>query len=358
MSCELSPSPVAVATKKTVTPTRRAVEYLKGTWRRVIKTPKTTARHLQISSPVPIRRPAGVCLDRTQLNDVVDDDDLTIIPSNISHGASTSSSQPSPAIQDSDWRHFIDTPIQTSPSTFLGSWSKSLHASGRLVRSRSSSVLTSSFSIVDSVHSARSKCNASEVEGGPHPYATPPKSAINRSKKASFLRRREMAQDSNDGSSVSVATPTPAVRPSHRSLHRRVSDSIIGTTTIADLDKPTGDIHMEDESGSRSQLVSADVSDKWSFVSVRGESTTNDLLQYDTHDLPASKRRKVSTTSIQENQYRTSIKKEAEPRPDRPDTPRNHPRYSGVYTLDPNRRVLNTAHGPAVLMSSSPGVLV
>ncbi|KAH8197536.1 hypothetical protein TruAng_008319 [Truncatella angustata] len=353
MSCDVNTASPFAAVKKMATPTRRAVDYLKGTWRRLSKTPKITTRPLQISSPLPFRGRSGVCMDRTQLNDVASDDDLTIVPSNFSDYTSTTSSEHSPAIQDSDWRHFIDTPMQSSPSTFLGGWSEAWCPSSQRGRTRSNSVLTTPFTIIESVHSVDEKYINDKMEVDSIAYATPPASGtIDHSKKDSFLRYRELPEESTVGSRMSVITPTPAIRPTARSPHRRFSESVIDNTTVADLDKLMENAHVEvDASDRRPRANSADTSDKWSFISVRGESTTNDLFQYGTADLPVSKRRKVSR---QEAPNRVSIPiVRGESEVQRSKTVRTHPRYSGAQSFDPRRRVLDTPHGPAVFIRPS-----
>ncbi|KAI1845282.1 hypothetical protein JX265_005438 [Neoarthrinium moseri] len=329
--------------KKTAGPARRAVEYLKGTWRRVTRSPRRTAVQLNISSPFPPRRRSGACMDRTQLNDVVDDDDLTIVPSNVSYGASSINSASSPKIQDCDWRHFTETGIKSSPSTFLGPWSSQLDGAGRGAKNKSSDCLT-----IDSTQTTWIKGNTSELEIISDYFATRPNTPKVHPHKDSavWLKHRSLELPST----APITTPTPAER-STAHMARRVSDSVL--STAADLDKLLEGARKDDEP-IRRYITRADTSDRWSFVSIRGESTTNDLIQDDMADLPASKRRKIST--VQSPPQTPAVK--AETQPERAKTTRNHPRYSGTYTLDPRRRVMNFPHGPAVFMSSSPAVKV
>lgn len=336
--------------KPMVTPTRRAVDYLKHTWRRVTKSPKAGIYHLQMPSLLALHRPGGACMDRTQLNDVVDDDDLTIIHSNLSHDSSTISSNQLPTIHDSDWRHFADTPMRSSPSTFLGPWLRNPNRPSQKVRTRSSSGLTAPFSI-ESVHSAENKCDIDELEVFYSHCATPPTtSAPNTTKKESSLHHREISEEDNSNR-ASIANPTLAIGLPTRTLYRRASDSVIGEATISDLDKST---RAESESSLRPGPVSAVASDRWSFISVRGEGTTNDLLQYAASGLVANKRHEVFG---KENPARVTTKRD-ERQENISDTPRTHPRYSGAYSLELNRRMVNTAHGPAVFMGSSFNVKV
>jgi hypothetical protein len=342
MSRDKSSSP-AVTASTIFSPTRRAVHYLRGTWRRVIGAPKVAHRRLLISSPIQVTRRSGVCIDRTQLNDVVDDDELTIVPSHISRRASMLSSGSSPVIRDSDWRHFNDTPMESSPSYFLGAWSKCIDPSSQHVRLRSSSDLTTRFSIIGSIDSEDNSPTGCESHDALSSCSTPPPtSAGEQPKKTTFLRYRERPQCSSESSSdVSVVTPTPAFRQSSRSLRRRISKSIMGPTAVGDLEKQTREFSAEEGANLRPQADSPDISDRWSFVSVRGEPSTNDILQCDTSKLPTGKRYKFSRPEGPSRDERRELQHS---------TVRSHPRYSGTFALEPNRRVVHTFHGPAVLI--------
>jgi hypothetical protein len=310
--------------KKTTTSTKRAVSYLKETWRRVVKTPRKPVYNFGTSKPPPTRRAPVSCINRTQLDDVVDDDELTTITSNDSHGVlSTCTSELSPIIEDSDWRHFMDTAIVSSPSTFLGSWSSSPTSPGRESKNEVCSSKTSTFSIIDSTYFAG---NADDFDVADF-YNSPTRPSSATGFRAPF-----------SSSQISIDTPTPAVRA------RPASDPAMSSTTVADLEKLLNNVHMDDTPPpvptfqpfptlqslmalapppESSAVDDAETEDKWSFVSVCGGSTTNDLLNYQAPDLPASKRRKISVMEIPDSASSTAEKESFRPR--------DHPRFSNSF---------------------------
>ncbi|ORY62294.1 uncharacterized protein BCR38DRAFT_517669 [Pseudomassariella vexata] len=315
----------ATPRKKVETPTKRAVGMFKDTWRKIVKTPKQAVTRLTMSSPPPVlRRPAIPCLDRTKLNDVTDEIDLSIIPS---HGNSSFTNS-SPTIQDSDWRRFEYTGLASSPSTFLGHHSVS-SASGK-IRAVAASMGTMDeipFELLDRRDILGSASdliigNDSELEIISDYYGSPKQpSPIN----------SERADKMPEG--MSAIRVRSASEPPQRT-----------TATEDELCQMLSDVKMRDVNLVTEPNPEAEHDDRWSFVSVCN-STEYDLKHNPDVEMPANKRRKIAGEA-------TEMDEQAET-----PSPRDHPRYSGIYSLDPtpNRRIsFYLPHGPAVVMPSSP----
>ncbi|KAI0136332.1 hypothetical protein BJ170DRAFT_601389 [Xylariales sp. AK1849] len=244
---EKTPSPT-VNTMNLATPTKRAVSYLKETWRRVVKTPRRVVGPFRTCSPPPPSHRGEVCADRTQLDDVIEGDDLTIVLSNDSHGASTYSSEFSCMIEDSDWRHYQPTGIVISPSTFLGPYSSPPTSPERDPRFGAGSMSTDTpFSMVGSDHAVdntsepeiMSNIHASTLESS----AVTPIGAPSEWLEPRF-RKLAVSRSSSDGGQFLVSTPTPAIQTLR---DRSGRDATIGSPTAAGLDKLMKDIRMADD---------------------------------------------------------------------------------------------------------------
>ncbi|KAI4598346.1 hypothetical protein KJ359_002755 [Pestalotiopsis sp. 9143b] len=539
MGPEKNESPVATAANKIiVSPARHAATYARETWQRLTKADgkKNGGRPVHISTPVIIpnaadnRRLMGIASARTRLrrsasdvdasgfgfsigyedddgdDDEEDDDDsaVRLVPSRVPSdrtNAATSyayvSSQPSPAILDSQWRRFADTPVKSSPSYFLGSWAHGSDSQGTITRGdndeededddeAAGGLSPSSHGMIESMkgeidaqlaswkklsrEEAAAKAAASEY------IATPPVGHRHHRNDYSFLHRREDFPTARAGPSIghnnnvvddgassrfSVATPTPAVRyaPQHQrtgAVHqiqapqqhynpgerRIVSDSVVGASTCdmdewmtepgtidgreydADVGGPDdrfADVGGPGRFGSdlANNFANNNVSrDRWSFVSVRGQSSTTDnlVVHYHSEDDDQDEgvnngnntptimnRRKVSfadeprpATAIaavgiptargahprtpapaksnmksssppsrtihirrqgeqnengQIQQINTPQQEQTEATPSSANA-RTHPRYSGTFNVDVNRRRMSTHYGPAVFMDS------
>ncbi|ETS87369.1 hypothetical protein PFICI_01197 [Pestalotiopsis fici W106-1] len=363
-------------------------------------------------------------------------------------------SESSPAILDKDWRRFEDTPVKSSPSYYLGKYARGSDSQGTIVnRPRSTSAATTNLSILESSterdfgdpepswqHTSRPRSQPRPKDSGSSfstYQATPPVQFPRQAKQKNFgfLYHREVRSSGHKGeaasvassSQVSLATPTPAVRTAHYHyqhqpsraaaarphsavIQRHVSDSVIGTEdagdwmTIADT---VGDMSGlqgggGEDGGDAADSINGHASDKWSAVSVRGQSSTMDNIIFpesrgrNANDdeikvktrlennvvTPVKQRRKVSfadqlpagttTTAAAAATGTTTAAAATEPfqsrvvirrgvdaqNQERPETlqvnrsTRTHPRYSGSFDVDVARRRISTPIGPAVLMDS------
>ncbi|KAH8675329.1 hypothetical protein BX600DRAFT_170065 [Xylariales sp. PMI_506] len=364
---------------KMASPAQKAVGYIKDTWRRVVKTKRgrITNRFSTFSSP-PQRRNEP-CVDRTQLDDVVDDEDddeLTVVASNDSYIAPSSvASGSSPQILDSQWRYFAETGLTSSPSTFLG------HRSGSpetLVRddmsSEFASVLTTPISITGSDGIVG---NTSELEVNPNFYAdntyTMQQQQQQQHRGCSWVFANPKAAASCDSiqsseSNRTIATPTPGP---HHGFRRSSSDTFgIEGRHNAGSDSPESidaGAPLLSDTTSRSSVASSihnnNVDDNdddnnngeetWSFVSVCGASTKDDLSEYVAADLPGSKHRKVTVIGLpRRDRVAPTTAADANLLPLlQSSSPRDHPRYSASYTPDPHKRTVQFSHWPAVFMT-------
>lgn len=527
-------------------PARHAANYAREAWQRLTKADgkKEGGRTLHISTPVIIpdaadnrrledRRLMGIASARTRVRrsasdvdasgfgfsigyedddddeDEDDDDDqnsaVRLVPSRVPSdktNAATSyayvASQQSPAILDSQWRRFTDTPVKSSPSYFLGSWAHGSDSQGTITGrddngddedddEADGGLSPSSYRMIESMNgeidaqlASWKKLSREEAaaKAAPSEYiATPPVGHRRNRNDYSFLHRREdfpaaratagpsrYNNDVDDGASsrFSMATPTPAVRYAQQhqrtggvhqiqaqqqnynpSERRIVSDSVVGASTC-DMDEWMTEAGTIDEREYNADVggpdnLFADVGgpgrfssrlatnfavdnvsrDRWSFVSVRGQSSTTDNLVVHYHSDDDDQNEAVENGRITPTTMnRRKVSFADEPRPStavaagtpaitrtaRPRTPapaksnlksssppsrtihirrrgeenqsvqnqqqintpqqqqteatpssanaRTHPRYSGTFNTDVNRRRLSTHYGPAVFMDS------
>lgn len=339
------------STPKMTNPTRRAVHYLRDTWRRIKKSPQKAATHLHIPSSPP-RHPYGACIDRTQLADVVSDDDFTVVGSNPSAATSSTTASSyvtvSPMIRDADWRYFSDTQLKSSPSTFLGtSWSPAEdekpinREKEQLLTSQDGSNTVKQDDMSDIYNAtprrmrslAPLQFSAIDVTAATDAHATMWR-APRGSHKDTMGRYHDedvgRGRRSSHASSLSASNPTFRTAAAARREVRRISDSILvdGGDSVSPgssenllgrlvRDIKAGDYYTFKSKGEDSTPLLAkrvpargplvvraieieddrddEVSeDRFSFASIRGGCTAHEVVQHDTSDLPPTKRRKVT----------------------------------------------------------------